>query len=426
MLNKKPIKFSIVCLFGMLFAMNVMADNLSDKHVYSFYTENLNGATVDANRDYDNIGISVWSGGGDSQPAFPENDNSPVEGNKNYGFSCVGSETGWSGWCYTFKDASSNNAKRDISSFSTFVFYIRPKTGNVGSVKFGITAAISDTEVQNYTVSLASLGVDDSNKNWQRISVPISTFSGADLTKVQNVFLFLTDKITASFDVDYMIMKKSGSGSFDATLKTRDGKSSSSQITWDNSGSSSVFRNGWQTANQYIELSLDDDLTTATDYNWTVRVYTNNGAASKNGLLYASDETKVLPMGWRCSKRAIPYHVSDEDEATLSIGEDFYTVGTETKGRLYDSGVSVPHVDYNTWFYFVDYSRKSSLSSDELDYVTAWSNKGFHAAAGANYWGMGDMQFDGIYPRIYLGANFATAVEGSYSSKIIVELSYDE
>ncbi len=407
----------------MLFVVIAKANNLTDKHVYSFYTENLNGVAVDSDRDYDNVAISVWSGGGELNPAFSEKQDSPVEGNNYYAFSCSGSAEGWSGWCYTFKDASKTDTKKDISAFSTLVFYIRPKTGDVGNIQFGIK------DTANRTVSLSSLGVDSSNKNWQKISVPLSTFSaaGADLTQVQNIFLFVTSKIAASFDIDYMIMKKSGSGSFDATLKTRSGKNSSSDITWDNSGSGSVFRNGWQAANQYIELSLDDDLTTRTSYNWSVRVYTNNGAASKNGLLYTSDESVVLPMGWRAVKRTIPYYNSTGDlEATFNIGENFYIDGGETKGRLYDAGVSEPNVEYNTWLYFIDYSRKNSLSSDEKDYVTAWSNKGFHAAAGPNYWGMSDMQVEGIYPKIYLGANFATAVEGSYSSKIIVELSYDE
>jgi hypothetical protein len=59
-----------------------------------------------------------------------------------------------------------------------------------------------------------------------------------------------------------------------------------SSVTWN----ASSFRKNWVAAEQYLELSLD---ILETD-NWNVRIYTDNGAVSKDGLVDTASGTKVL------------------------------------------------------------------------------------------------------------------------------------
>jgi len=401
MINKNIISVSIACLFGMLLTTSLVADNLSDKHVYSFFTENFNGAAVDASRTDDNMGISVWNGGGDAYPLFPDGTNAPlIEGNKHYSFTVSNNgSNGWSGWCYTFKDASNQPTTKNISAFSTLEFYIRPKTGDISNIAFGITDSAG-----NKTKTLSSLGVNNSNKNWQKVSVSLSSFSGANLSQVKNIFLFVTSNITATFDLDYMVMKRSTMGGFDATLKNISDNQTATQITWDQS----VFRTSWKASQQYIDLSLD----TLTNDNWIIKIYTDNGAANKAGLV-DSGGTSILPMCWRIHKEKIPC-----DGCTLSIAQ-----GGAPNYGLYDSGISASDPSWYPWFYFVD--KADEGFDTKTDYVTIWSYKGFHGAAG-NYYGMSDMIPTGVYPKLYFGANFENAMASSpYSASIKLELSYE-
>lgn len=388
-------------ILSVIAVRSAFADNLTDKYVYSLFNENFNGATQQAGTVNDNIKFNVWANGDSIPTADIISDTttaSAKEGNKYYSCSAVGSTASgaYSGFCYTFiTGAAETEIRRDISAFSTLEFYIRPKTGDVSNILVGITDSV------DRTVSLSSLGVNNSSHTWQKCTVNLTSLPSVNLTNVKNTFLVITSKQTATFDLDSIVLKRSSSGAFDASLKNISDNLAASSITWTNA----VLGTSWTAADQYIELSLDK-LETDT---WNVKIYTNNGADSKNGLVNISDETKVLPVCWRISKNTLP----NSDGDTLQIAQS-----GAPNYALYDSGKSATDPDYYPWFYIVD-----ATESVSGDYNIAWSYKGFHAAKDENYWGMMDMSKDGIYPKIYLGADFTTAVGSStYRANIKVEL----
>ncbi|MFA6613617.1 MAG: hypothetical protein WCS83_02435, partial [Endomicrobiia bacterium] len=132
------LSFMFICLFVMLFANYSFANNLTDKHVYSLFTENFNGATQEARTVDDNIVFYTWNdgiAGGDVVPAADIIIDSTTAKEAYEYYSCTvigGANTGaYSGFCYTFATGIANTTtRRDISAFSTLEFYIRPKTGD--------------------------------------------------------------------------------------------------------------------------------------------------------------------------------------------------------------------------------------------------------------------------------------------------------
>lgn len=389
-----------MCLFVMLFADNLFADNLTDKHVYGLFSENFNGATQQAGTVDDNIKYNVWNGGGDTLPtADIISDSTAKEGNSYYSCSASGSTSGWSGFCYTFiTGVDETELTRDISSFSTLEFYIRPKTGDVSAIAVGITEGLSVTT--DRTVTLGSLGVNNSSHTWQKCTVDLTSFSSADLTDIKNCFLIITSKQTATFDLDSIVLKKSSIGEFNVTVKNISDNLATSSVIW----SSSSFRKNWIAADQYLELSLD---ILETD-NWNVRIYTDNGAASKYGLVDTTDGTRVLQMCWRVSQNTLPNANGDTLLITQSGAPNY---------ALYDSGKSATDPSYYPWFYITD------IAGGELtDYSLLWDSRGYHISTSGDFGGMSNP----IYPKVYLGANCANAIGGfTYSANVRVILSYE-
>ncbi len=399
-MNKKIKIILSVSIYLFMLAVvsdNSFADNLADKYVYSLFNENFNGATQEAGTVYDNIKYNVWNGGGNSRPVVDiVADSTAKEGNKYYSCAVSSTTNGWSGFCYTFVTGSSNaETRRDISAFSTLEFYIRPKTGDVSNIQVGVT------DSADRTVSLSSLGVNNSSHTWQKCTINLTGLPSVNLTNIKNTFLFITSNLTATFDLDSIVLKRSSSGSFDAVLKNISDSSSTTKITWNET----VLGSSWTAANQYIELSLDKFESDT----WKIKIYTNNGSASKNGLVAVTDETKIIPMCWRISKNTLP----NSDGDTLQIAQS-----GAPNYALYDRGKSATDPSYYPWFYMVDFAEHESG-----DYDVAWSYKGFHGAKDENYWGMMDMSKEGIYPKVYLGADFTNALGGlTYRANVKLEL----
>ncbi|MFA7675667.1 MAG: hypothetical protein WCY38_06330, partial [Endomicrobiia bacterium] len=315
--------FFVMCLFVMLSASEVFADNLTDKHVYSLFTENFNGATQDAGTVNDNITYNAWNGGGNAKPtADIITDSTAKEGNSYYGCGVSSTSNGWSGFCYTFiTGAAETPTIKDISAFSTLEFYIRPKTGDVSSISVGITEGLDITT--DRTVSLSSLGVDNNSHTWQKCTIDLTNLPSVDLTNIKNTFLVVTSNQAATFDLDGIVLKRSIPGEFNVTIKNISDDMTTSSITW----STTSFRQNWVAAEQYVELSLD----IFESDNWTVRIYTDNGDVGKNGLVDTLNGTRVLQMCWRISKNLLP----NADGDTLQITKS----GTPNYA-LYDSGKS--------------------------------------------------------------------------------------
>ncbi|MFA7073925.1 MAG: hypothetical protein WC234_01910 [Endomicrobiaceae bacterium] len=394
--------FFCVCLFVMLFADNLVADNLSDKHVYGLFSENFNGATQEAGTVDDNIKLNIWANG-DSLPIVSTTTTpaSAKEGNIYYSCTVVGSTAtdSYSGFCYTFITGSSTTVTRNISAFSMLEFYIRPKTGDVSAISVGITEGPISSPTDR-TVTLSSLGVDNSSHAWQKCTVDLTSFSSADLTNIKNCFLVNTTKQTATFDLDSIVLKRSSIGEFNVAVKNISDNLETSSVTW----SSSSFRNSWIAAEQYLELSLD---ILETD-NWTVRIYTDNGDSSKDGLVDTTDGSNVLQMCWRVSQNTLPNANGDTLLITQSGAPNY---------ALYDSGKSATDPSYYTWFYITDIA-----TGDVTDYSLLWDSRGYHISVGGDFGGMSNP----IYPKVYLGANCADAIGGLiYSANVRVVLSYE-
>ncbi|MFA7674818.1 MAG: hypothetical protein WCY38_02000 [Endomicrobiia bacterium] len=409
------LSFMFICLFVMLFANYSFANNLTDKHVYSLCTENFNGATQEARTIDDNIVFYTW-GVKDSTPTAPYVPNlTAKEGNQCYQeCTVIGStDTGsYSGFCYTFATGIANTTtRRDISAFSTLEFYIRPKTGDVSSIRVGVTDAA------DRTVTLSSLGVNNSSHTWQKCSLNLTTLPSVNLTNIKNVMLFITTKQTATFDLDSIVLKRATPGSFDATVKNISDNIANTTITWNQSS----FGSGWVASEQYIELNLDILESDA----WSVKIYTVGGSSvTTNGLFATTDSSKVLPVCWRVNDVILPAEVIEGTRTikkSMTIAESAYKGEDGDKCYLYDGEdqTSDPGIaGFWCWFHLTDV-----LDTTAGDYAVVWDKRGFHGAENAgSFYGMSGE----IYPRIYLGANFTSALYGlTYRANIAIELSYE-
>jgi len=197
---------------------------------------------------------------------------------------------------------------------------------------------------------------------------------------------------------------------FDITIKNVLNNEETTSVTW----STTSFRQNWVTAEQYVELDLD-----LASPIWSIKIYTDNGAKNKNGLIDTADGTRVLPMCWRVNDLLLP--VMTPNVKTLTITESSYKGITGTDLKLYDGGAvsSDPGSEgYWCWFIMTDV-----LDTEAGDYAVAWNLTGFHAAENSgNFYGMNGA----IFPKVYLGAYFADALGRlTYSTNIKFVLTYE-
>ncbi|MDD2524561.1 MAG: hypothetical protein PHT81_06935, partial [Endomicrobiaceae bacterium] len=239
---------------------------------------------------------------------------------------------------------------------------------------------------------------------WQKCTINLNSLSSVNLTNIKNPFLFNTTFATATFDLDSIVLKRSTIGEFDATIKNISDNLTVSSVTWN----VSAFRQNWIAAEQYVELNLD----IFESDNWSVKIYTDNGDVDKNGLVDTTDGTRVLQMCWRISKNLLPNSGGDTIQIAKSGAPNY---------ALYDIGKSATDPSYYPWFYMTDSAEIVSGDGN-----VAWSYKGFHAATDGSYWGMSDISKEGIYPKVYLGADCADALGRlTYSTNIKFVLTYE-
>ncbi len=430
---KSLLIISIISIITLISVTSLFASNIG-RHVYGLISEMYNGAHFDNFTQEDAMSLDTWSGQG--MATFKDSDqNTPniIEGN-NCKTIVINRTSGWE--VFVFRPAygsASNTAPKEMNLYygGSVKFLARSSFTSVLTAKVGVQLNTSGTGHKVKTLSQLGFVADG---NWHEISIPLDSSFGIsssdDLGAVIGLFTFqpMTLITGHSIDIDNVRWVKPGMGTFNATLKNISDNGNAAKITWD---AQTVFKQRWKAADQYVELDLDMDTST----NWSLKIYTNNGAADKKGLVDTSSGTSVLPMCWRIVKRKMPYDYYDwggtRQQATFNIGEDLYEENGEIKGRLYDAGVANPEPTYNTWFYFLDYSDKNNFTTDEQDYVTCWKLKGFHSAAGPdNYWGMYDgaddtVTTEGRYPKIYFGADFEKAADLTYSAQIRLELTYE-
>lgn len=403
---------SIISMFivGIIVVPSVFSSNIG-RNVYGILSETYNGTKYGMPAtDADAVSMDVWNGF-----AVTERTDSPFpEGSKYNRFTI--NNTSWAGSGF----ACTNTAGyKDMSSYydGYLKFYARSSNSAVASYQFGIKIG-AGTEVW---LNLSSYGFS-ANGSWHEITVPLNTTTNANLTSVNlaNITqLFMLRNNTApltlgdSIDIDNIVWVKSTAGTFAAGLKKISNDVSVTTITWNN-GSNVSTNAGWVASDQYIELDLDMYVTNTV---WNVRIYTENGAINRNGLMSPSLNHKI-PLCWRASDFKLPYS-NGSDVRTLTIGE--IAVSSVT-AKLYDAG-AVPNpndADYWCWFWMIDKTENHTE-----DYNIVWDNRGFQGAENTGaFYGMN--QTLGIFPRIYLGAKFLNVVGGQrYSATITAEFAYE-
>ncbi|MCL2145079.1 MAG: hypothetical protein FWH43_06285 [Endomicrobia bacterium] len=441
---------TLVILFMVFAVPNIFAADNMGRNVYSIYTENFNGIKTDwwrwtgsPDNAVDNTVLNIWYDGGDyvdvSDP--PLEYASPLDskdGNQYYRITSNGSAnaSAYSGWCFTFVSGSSStkaDAYRNMYVYTggTIEFWARSNTPAVEQYQVGFTMFVTYGSGDR-TVSLGSRGFT-ANGQWQKVVIPLSLLN-ATITSIKNPFLMTTNRVTGVLDIDGIVWKMPGSGTFSVNIYNISDNSPASQVTWD----PALIGQGWQAAQQYFELDLDS----MPDDNWAIQIYTHNTNASANpqftgsmtssmasGMVDSSDTTKMLPMCWRVTDKLLPYAgtgIGDDYDKTLVIGAN--------SGGMYDAGSDDPGTaGYYCWFAFKDYAMFGMGDPDVTngaDYVRVWDKRGFHSAAGdVNYWGMspGGMYKNMILPRIYLGANFDAAFTPNIyeTNSIVIELFYE-
>ncbi len=442
----------------MFVSVSVFASNLTERNVYGILTDNYTGATFYNSLSQDNIG--VWAGSSygawravsavhvTSAPANAKEGMNYWEIVMDNKWNSVTPESPefpqyyWTSVTFPFVTAASTDKgydeqSTDISHFKYLDFWVKPVRGDVDVVLVGIKDYLGEN-----CVSLGSLGVSKNNNNWQHVVLDLTTLSGANLHRVYSSFLMKTEnnQLTQNtvFYVDNVVLRTdSSSASFNVTLKKNEYEQwpgipeNPTQITWDDE---SVFAGRkwepWVACGQYVELDMD---TYASQ--WTVRLYTNNGAPEgnlkRNGM-YATAKGKdyIVPLCWRAYNGTL----------TNQSG-DTYIIGQDSDYNLYDSGSG--NTEYFPWFYVKDFTDVDFNNPEDVDYITVWdSSLGYHGASEGFHKGYyGFMKKNGQYdehgnpiyvptvekkPKVYLGGGFANAAGGvTYVGNIVFELNYE-
>lgn len=402
----------IVFLIGLFAVSSVFSSNI-DRNVYGIWTETYNGAKYGmAATDADAVALDNWNGF-----VISDRTDSPVpEGSKYMRFAI--NTTGWVGAGISCQNTGGS---KNMSSYHNgyLKFYARSSNAAVANYQFGVK--FGTLETGEVWLNLSSYGFS-ANGSWHEITVPLNTTTNANLTSVNlaNITqLFMLRNNTApltlgdSIDIDNIVWVKSTAGTFAAGLKKISNDVSVTTITWNN-GSNVSTNAGWVASDQYIELDLDMYVTNTV---WNVRIYTENGAINRNGLMSPSLNHKI-PLCWRASDFKLPYS-NGSDVRTLTIGE--IAVSSVT-AKLYDAG-AVPNpndADYWCWFWMIDKTENHTE-----DYNIVWDKRGFQGAENTGaFYGMN--QTLGIFPRRYLGAKFLNVVGGQrYSATITAEFAYE-
>ena len=219
--------------------------------------------------------------------------------------------------------------------------------------------------------------------------------------------------------------------------------SSNDKFTWN----SSVFGEGWKTADQYADLEIkfkngsnDEDMLSLQSLQdlkkWSFRIYTSSQTeAMENGEYIYTTHSGLIPYGKYNSgelfininadpERKLPlcWRMIDSVLSTTSGSAHTNIIGEKnnTAHDLYDLGSSDPNTaNWNCWLYVTNIAN---ITDDEdIEYATIWNYRGSHASSdstnGFSCWGN---------PKLYIGAKFTNALMGlEYRNKITIESYYE-
>lgn len=409
---------TLLCAFTLLFATSfVFAGNIG-RTVYGVFTETYNGAHFGVpSSDEDAIASQLW----DNQSMYGETMNDiPAEGEIYSKLTNGTPHPESSIWKYGGGGYVSvnSNGYHNMSAYygGNIKFYVRSSDSNMTNMKVGVK--LNGIEIM---VTLSDLGFS-ANGQWQELTFPLTTttnsnITAANLANTNILFIFNLPEVNyvvgESICFDHIRWIKPGDGSFTATVKNISDNqvATEDKITY----AQSCFRQSWIAAEQYLELDLDREESS----NWYVRIYLNNGKASRKGLYWVDEDNDeneiVLPMAWRVSPNLLPNSAGD----TLQIAE-VYHVEADV-GRLYDYG---KHGSTDPWWYpwIFAIDKKETLN----DSTKVWDIRGIHTYAYDNEAWNSAANLLERKPKIYFAADCSKALGGLiYRANIVTELVYE-
>ena len=403
MINKKS--FIIISIFMFCATSTAFSNNIG-RFVYGILTETYNGAAIDnaaAGADY----AHNWGSPG------PSSDR--IEGTSS---TSVGSQY-WFGVCFdTAQKMSDYTNGRMYFSANVPSTVVTSNSGNVIKVSDGVDKSLrfdsaNIKRIDNGSVVLSTGIVNDGA--WHTYYIDLSSFSGLNFSNITYPFIVgnTTNNNTLLIDNVYWVKSSTNARNFDVKIKRVSDNveiSSTSSITWN----ASSFRQGWEVAEQYLELDLDYETTN----NWSIQILLDNdGVASRNGL-YATDTAGneyILQMAWRVSRDTLPNSSGD----TLQIMQDSHY-------KLYDSGKVTPDSDGVAWWYPWVYFYEKTDSAINKDNAVVWNIKGCHTFVYDNDSWDSLANFYERFPKIYLAANCQNAWgKLSYQTNIEITLNLE-
>lgn len=387
-------------MFTLLFATeSIFAGNIG-RAVYGVLTETYNGASIDnpsAGADY----AHNWG--------TPNASDDRIEGSVS---TSVGSDW-WFGVCF--------DSPQDMSAYTGGRLYFSAKVpttididnvGNVFKVKDSAERPVyfNSDSIKRIDDGAAILGTKINNDNqWHTYYIDLSNFTSLDLTNISYPFIVgnTTNNNTLLIDNVYWTKASSATRAFNVTVRNRSDNQvpTDDKITW----TQSAYRQSWTAAEQYIELDLDQESS-----NWFVRIYLDNGKASRKGLycVDSDDSEIVLPMAWRIRPDLLPNSSGD----TLLIGRTNYG-----SWGLYDKGKYPEGSTLYTW----SFMREKKAGIDNEDTIV-WNLNGIHTIVWDNNKYESLANYYDRKPKIYFAADCSNAIGGlTYNATIVTELNYE-
>ena len=389
-------------MFTLLFATNfVFASNIG-RAVYGVYTENYIGVGIN-NASAGNDNIAVYAGGSNSEITTDK-----FDGSKCYQFL----SGGWVSFAFA-------NGAQNMSAYGGGRIYFSAKVGSDISESLNLVyIKIQDSggakPIQFNSSSVKRVDSNDTgvlaDGNWHSYYIELSSFEsiGLSLSNVTNPFILSSDAPgTVLVDYVYWTKETSATRSFGVTVKNRSDNQvpADDKITW----TQSAYRQSWTAAEQYIELDLDQESS-----NWYVRIYLDNGKASRNGLYCVDSDGSeiVLPMAWRIRPDLLPNASGD----TLQIARTNYG-----SWGLYDVGKNPSGTDWYTWSFMRE--KKAGIENED---TIVWNLVGIHTVVwDHNTYDLLTNYYD-RKPKIYFAADCSNAIGGlTYNATVVTELVYE-
>ena len=383
------------------------------RNVYGVFSESSSGAVIDAPASNMNaVTVDYWEWNNFSLDTV--SDGGAIEGKEywkiengagNYGAIGLGLKNAL--------DMGKNGSKKE---YTCIKFFVKSSYSKMANFKVGIVA-----NGKTYSKKIGELGGFSADGNWHELSFPLNDYLN-DLSNVTNLFFFQLggtgetvnyhEGDTIFFDNIRWVRDEEG-GEYSVTVKAvsnNDTVVNASSITF----SSSLFRQSWAIAEQYLEIEYDKD-----SPNWKVMLYVDNGSADRNGMYAVKNGQQygeVLPMCWRASEKIL----SDSSESTTKIGEDF----DGKNYYLYDKGNG--DKDFRCWLYMQDLVALETDKDKDYSTVMGYSAGGYHAYSGEYGKFSNSGYYSGSKVSLYFGANCKEAVGGlEYKGKVCVVLVHE-